>query len=114
MRTVFFFIYILSSCQAKKGPLTYSLSGERLLPVRERPELITLEFIQEKILIPQCIQCHEWVSDPAQIQRRVTAGNPDTSRLFRVMENGRMPPRPVPPVGTDDLELLREYIGQLK
>ena len=114
MKILFFTLFIICSCQAQKGPLTYSLNGERVLPVVERPEVISLEFIQEKVLIPQCIQCHAWVSDPAQIQRRVTAGSPETSRLFRVMENGRMPPRPAPPVGTDDLELMREYIGQLK
>lgn len=106
-------LLLICSCVAEKGPLTYSLSGERVLPVTERPEVVTLEYVQEKILTPQCIQCHAWVSDPAQLSRRITPGAPESSRLFRVMENGRMPPKPAAPIDTAQLELVREYITQL-
>ena len=78
-----------------------------------RPEVLTLNYIQQNLLIPQCVKCHAWVEVPEQIQRRVSSGNPQGSRLFQVMENGRMPPRPAQPVSTADLELMREYIIQL-
>jgi hypothetical protein len=109
----FLSLIFLFSCVAEKGPLTYSLDGQRVMPATERPEVITFEYVQEKILVPKCLECHAWVSEPSEVNRRITPGAPDSSRIFRLMVNGRMPPRPAPAVDTSELEIMRDYINQL-
>jgi hypothetical protein len=112
-KLAFIFLFLLVSCLPQKGPLVYSLTGVNETLETELPSVISFEMIQQKILLPKCVACHSWVNDSAQVNRRLVPGEPDSSRLFRILENGRMPPRPSPALGTDELELLRGYIMQL-
>lgn len=106
----FLLLLTLVSCVPEKGPLTYSVDG--VVEEVENDEAVSFQVLQERILIPKCVDCHGWVMDEAKVQRRIVAGKPEESRLFQLVENGRMPKGDAP-LTTLELEMVRSYINSL-
>ncbi len=106
----FIFLLLLVSCLPEKGPLTYSVDG--VIEEAEGEEVTSFKTLQDKILIPKCLDCHGWVLDEEKVKTRIVPGKPEESRLFRLVENGRMP-KGSAPLQTIELEKLRSYIESL-
>ena len=106
---LFCLLLLVAACNSEKGELQYSLDG---VIKREPGAVVTFQQIQREILAPQCASCHSWALDEAKVNSRLVAGKPEESRLFRLVENGRMP-MGGSPLSTAQLELLREYINAL-
>lgn len=81
-----------------------------IIPVVIDPnQQVSFEMLKTSILEPMCLRCHGWVSDQARVDSRITAGNPDSSALFRIVENGSMPVGG-PALTLDQLDVVRRYI----
>lgn len=117
-------LFTLTSCLGHKGPLTFK---EHQKPLSEAPEVRTEEpkpcppheehrvgfaDLQKRILA-RCVGCHKGMATEEGILKRIKPGDPEGSAFFRSVESGRMP-KGAPPLTTEELELVRTYIKNLK
>lgn len=98
----------LSSC-IETGSNEGSTFREVTPVVIDPNQQVSFEMLKTSILEPMCLRCHGWVSDQARVDSRITAGNPDSSALFRIVENGSMPVGG-PALTLDQLDVVRRYI----
>lgn len=76
-------------------------------------EKITFETLKNKILTPYCIACHKGFAEEKKLLKKVEPGDPEESELFQVVKDGSMP-KDVPPLTSQELDLVRRYIVGLK
>ena len=70
---------------------------------------VTFATLKSSILEPMCLRCHSWVTDEVKVDSRITAGKPDSSTLFKLVESGSMPAGG-PALNLDQLDIVRRYI----
>lgn len=70
---------------------------------------VSFALLKQNILEPMCLRCHAWVLDEAKVDTRIVPGEPDSSSLFRLVENGSMPVGG-PALTLDQLDIVRRYI----
>lgn len=70
---------------------------------------VTFDTLKRTILVPQCLRCHSWVQDEAQVGIRVVPGSPATSPLFIQVQSGRMP-QGGPALSSTQLSIVEAYI----
>jgi len=70
---------------------------------------VTFDTLKRTILVPQCLRCHTWVQDEAQLGIRVVPGSPATSPLFLQVQSGRMP-QGGPALSSNQLAIVEAYI----
>jgi hypothetical protein len=74
---------------------------------------ITFFDLKTQLLIPhRCTQCHGWAMNEKAVRKRIISGDPENSRIYKLVKSGEMPigSRAVP---TKELELLENYINDL-
>ena len=81
-------------------------------PRIQKEELITFEDLKREILVPHCIVCHKKSDTEEGIAKWVKAGDPENSKLFLVVKEGRMP-KNSSPLSLSDVEFIRQYIIDL-
>jgi hypothetical protein len=84
---LFLFVLLISSCGQNLG----TDEGEEFKVVDLNPAFITFADINELILGPKCLNCHSWVSNEAEFDKRIIEGDPEKSPLYQQIESGRMP-----------------------
>ena len=72
-------------------------------------DTVSFATLKSSILEPMCLRCHGWAADEAKVATRIVPGNPDSSRLFAVVEDGSMP-ADGPALTLDQLDIVRQYI----
>lgn len=101
---------ILLSC-GKKSDLIFIDHSPN--PTRiQKEELVTFDVLNQKILTPHCISCHKKSGTEEGIAKWVVPGEPEKSKLFNSVKEGRMPKR-ANPLPLKDVELIRQYIVDL-
>lgn len=75
----------------------------------QQEELITFEDLKNRIITPHCINCHKRSGTEDGIKNWVIAGDPENSKLFKVIKDGRMP-KNSDPLPSSELEFVRLYI----
>lgn len=89
---------ILTSCAKDLG----TAESEVFQIIENLEEGVTFEQLQKQILAPKCLRCHAWVSDEEEVLKRVVPGEPNSSSLYLLVENGSMP------VGGPELSALEK------
>lgn len=74
---------------------------------------VTFDQIQSEVLGPKCIKCHRGMKEESGIQWGIVAGKPDESKIYKAMANGSMP-KQIKPVTDNELQLLHNYIKNLR
>jgi hypothetical protein len=115
-------LFIFSSCLPfeKKGRLNFSTKitnqeNVQSLPndTDTQPELVNFEILKTKIIVPHCLDCHKKYVNEERILRDIVPGKPDDSLFFLVLKDGSMPEES-PPLNTQELEIVQNYIENLK
>lgn len=104
-------VFLIPACGNKKSSLTFHENTTAGSTASQTQEVGFAE-IKTAILTPHCLRCHAEVGTEKGLSKWVLAGNPDTSLLFTEIKSGSMP-KDENPLGTQDLELVRNYIEQL-
>ena len=105
---------LITACNGKRSSLVFE---DRSIPTQiptgtEEPASSLFSKVKTEVLA-QCTTCHKGIDNEANLQKWIVAGDPDASKLFKRTEDGSMP-MGGEPLGTDKLELIREYIIGLK
>lgn len=101
---------ILLSCGKKSDLIFIDRSPN---PTRiQKEELVTFDVLNQQILTPHCISCHKKSGTEEGIAKWVVPGEPEKSKLFNSVKEGRMPKR-ANPLPLKDVELIRQYIVDL-
>lgn len=102
----------------KKAP---PLSSEKLEIVRQyieefslanpvpKPNEIAFKKLYQEVLLPDCLGCHKRVDKEAGIVMWIVKGDATNSKLYQVIEDGRMPKRAAK-LSSEKLNIVREYI----
>jgi len=104
------FLLSLVSCGigGKMGALNFSVKVNESI----RAEEVNFAVLQKEVL-PKCIGCHQkWTTEDA-FAKFITPGLPDESQFFDSVKTGRMPKKS-PPLSTEKLEIVRNYILNMK
>jgi hypothetical protein len=105
-------LFILTSCieaGSDESGVFQVLNPVEPIPADEK---VTFKIINDQITAPLCIRCHAWAGDESRVLSRIKAGEPESSRFYRVMEDGSMP-KGGPEMTSDQLALVRRYIMDL-
>ena len=97
---------IISSCGNNRSGLEFS---ERFTDNLEIDKLLRFEDLKSRIIEPHCLTCHKRSGTEDGIAKWVVPGNPEESKLYQVIKDGRMPKKAAP-LSTADLEFVRKYI----
>lgn len=101
---------ILISCGKKSDLIFIDRSS---VPVRiQKEELVTFDVLNQHIITPHCISCHKKSGTEEGIAKWVVPGEPEQSKLFNSVKEGRMPKK-ASPLPLADVELIRQYIVDL-
>lgn len=108
MKMILLFLCICSvilSCGKREGfefseATNLGLDGEKYL---------TFDDLKSRILIPHCISCHKKSDTEDGIKNWFIPGQPENSKLYLVIKDGRMPKK-ADPLPTSELEFVRKYI----
>lgn len=84
-------------------------------------ESIAFEKLKSDVLVPKCLGCHKAWSNEANFQDdgRMVIGDPDNSKVFKMVKAGRMPVgkkladgtrEKVPALESAELEIMYQYI----
>lgn len=65
--------------------------------------------MKSEILMPRCLACHAWINQDEQLFARLSAGDPEGSKLYAFVANNSMP-LGGPPLETEDKDLIRDFI----
>lgn len=88
------------------------------VPVVSVPLRATFSSIEKNILGPKCVACHS-VSRPTKgyaydsykaVLKSVNTAKPSSSKLYRISQQGVMPPRPRAQLNSDELRLILQWI----
>lgn len=102
-------LFFVVSCGigGSKGDLNFVVRTDESI----RAEEVDFAVLQKTIL-PKCIGCHQkWTSEES-FAKFIRPGEPDESQFFDSVKTGRMPKRS-PPLSTEQLEIVRNYILNL-
>ncbi len=101
---------ILISCGKKSDLIFIDRSS---VPVRiQKEELVTFDVLNQHIITPHCISCHKKSGTEEGVAKWVVPGEPEQSKLFNSVKEGRMPKK-ANPLPLADVELIRQYIVDL-
>lgn len=86
-------------------------------PPAPEPEA-TYKYISSEILIPKCVACHSSTNASggykfdsyAGVMRAVDKTKPTESDIYKVVEDGEMPPRPGTPLSSAQQQVILEWI----
>lgn len=92
-----------------KSNLDYAESRSQSLDPQSQ---VDFNMLKTEILAPKCLSCHSQAASENGIKNWVTPGDPESSALFKMTENGTMP-KNGNPLSTRDLELIKLYITQM-
>src|SRR5690606_19874620 len=101
---------LLISCGKRDGFEFIETHGNDLQ--LEHEKLLTFQDLRNRILVPHCITCHKRSGTEEGIEKWVIAGDPENSKIFKVIRDGSMPKK-ADPLSTADLEFVRQYIIDL-
>ena len=65
--------------------------------------------LHDKVLAPECMQCHSWVNSEAEVLKRIIPGNAEQSTLYQLVKTGQMPSGQ-PRLTDQALKLVEQYI----
>lgn len=72
-----------------------------------------LEDIKEKIFVPNCIDCHSWVTKDERIFKYIEPGDPENSELYEYLRTGDMP-LGGDPLSDEDLAKVYQFIKEIQ
>ncbi|MFA5582574.1 MAG: hypothetical protein WDA09_00035 [Bacteriovoracaceae bacterium] len=101
---------VLISCGKRDGFEFKETLGNDFQLEEER--LLTFEDLKRRILAPHCMTCHKRSGTAEGIEKWIIAGDPENSKLFKVIKDGSMPKK-ADPLPIADLEFVRKYILDL-
>ena len=81
--------------------------------VGETNPKVDFALLTSQLLKSKCLICHKGWTEEKRVLKYVVAGDLQKSKLYRSVSEGWMPQRPKA-VDANDLQLLRDYILQLK
>jgi mono/diheme cytochrome c family protein len=70
---------------------------------------VNFAVIKENVLVPQCLQCHSWSTNETEFNKRIVAGNPELSEVYKMLKSGQMPSGK-PRLTNQSLQLVEQYI----
>lgn len=112
MKNIFFVIVsmvLMVSCGKRDG---FEFIETQSRELRLENKLITFQDLQNRIIVPHCISCHKRSGTEEGIEKWIIAGDPENSKMFKVIRDGTMPKK-ADPLSTADLEFVRQYIIDL-
>ena len=68
--------------------------------------------LKDKVLQPQCSQCHSWATNENEIIKRIIPGDPANSALYKSVKSGQMPSGK-PRLTDQALKLVEQYISHV-
>jgi len=109
--SLMFLLFSLQSC------LEAGSDEASVFQIREPLQVIpgqdvTFAMLRSAIFDNQCMRCHAWSVNEAEVKSRMVPGRPESSRIYRLVENGSMP-MGGPELTLEQLDLLRRYILEL-
>ncbi len=110
MKKLLFSIMILSfvACKMETG----TDESSRFQVFNYADTQVSFAVIRDRVLRPQCLQCHSWSIDETEVNKRILPGNPEGSELYRMVKNGQMPSGS-PRLSDQSLKLVEQYIVHL-
>lgn len=106
-------LFILTSCiEAGSDESGVFQVLKPVQPPADENEVVTFKMINDQLMQPLCVRCHAWAGDEERVLSRVKPGEPESSRFYRVMEDGSMP-KGGPEMTSEQLALVRRYIMDL-
>jgi uncharacterized membrane protein len=75
-------------------------------------EQVNFTVLRDNVLKPQCMQCHSWVINEAEVLKRVVPGDPENSDLYKLVYSGQMPAS-APRLTDQSLNIIKFYIQKV-
>jgi mono/diheme cytochrome c family protein len=101
------FVIFMVGCKVDVG--TNESEIYKVMPISGN---IRFEDLKSYIMTPNCIRCHSWAGNEAEVQQRIIVGNPMASILYQKIKSGQMPPSGA--LSTKQLLLVENYIKNTK
>lgn len=110
-------LWIAGTAPAQGGGSS-STTTTTTIPSQQIPLQATFASIEKNILGPKCVVCHS-ASRPTKgyaydsykaVLKSVNTAKPSSSKLYRITQQGVMPPRPRAQLNSDELRLVLQWI----
>jgi uncharacterized membrane protein len=107
MKKIFCFLFLLIAvaCKVQTG----TDESSRFKVNNFSIDQVNYSLLRDNVLKPQCLQCHSWVNSEAEVNKRITYGDPESSDLYVVVSSGKMPENAAK-LNSQSLNLVRLYI----
>lgn len=97
--------FLLTSCGNQMGTPEDELF-QTLLPF----ESVSFSVLQDQLLNPYCVNCHEWAGQEMEVLRRIEPGNPEASSLYTRVADGSMPKDAILNNRSAYLRMIRQFV----
>jgi len=102
---IFILLLLLAGCQ-ESG----TNEGQLFRTIPAATGAVSFSTLRDFILKPQCVGCHGWAQDEAQVRTRIIPGNAKASSLYVELATGKMP-RGGGTLSPQQLKLVENYIN---
>lgn len=107
-------LFMTAGCMSEKSDLVFNagtIGNPKAITKTEVPTTPKEKSI--KTVLSQCIGCHDDMDAEERLLNYITPGEPEKSPLFLLTEDGSMP-MGGDPLPTDELEIIKDYIINLR
>ncbi len=103
-----FMVLAVVGCKVETG----TDESSRFKVINYSMDQVNFTLVRDQVLKPQCMQCHSWAGNEAEVLKRIVPGDPTNSELYKLVQSGQMPASS-PRLTDQSMNLIRQYIMKL-